>query len=107
MESYIFLVFIALLCTVVFLMYYLYIPKVNVVQTEVWPWVLTPYSFWPYWFGGGYSSTIHTSSRRYSNPWGGEGRVANGLHSVHSHGGRASNTSNTSNKSSGHNGHSR
>ena len=93
MESFLFFIVLIVISVCTLLIVYMYRSTPIVVQERVWPWALTPYSFWPYWFGGysgGYSTSnrtsnrtsniIHSSARRYSPPWGGEGRVANGIH---------------------------
>lgn len=66
----------------------------------VWPWELTAYSYWPYWFSSGVTNSgvansnhsdhsDHSSSMYRPNhisevrPWGGASRSANGLHSGH------------------------
>jgi len=73
----------------------------------VWPWELTAYSYWPYWFSSGVTNSgvtnsgvtnsgvtnsnhsDHSSSMYRPNhiseirPWGGASRSANGLHSSH------------------------
>ena len=80
MEPYIFFViFLILLFAVIFSIYYFYTPKVHI-QPEIWPW--TSYSFWPYWAGGGGGGGGDGSIRQssYTKPWGGTGRVANGIH---------------------------
>jgi len=63
----------------------------------LWPWPITSYNWWPYWFSasnsgsggsGGYSGTtrVYPSVGR---PWGGASRMANGSGGGHSggHGG--------------------
>lgn len=61
----------------------------------VWPWELTSYSYWPYWFSSGVTNSVVTNSDHSSSmyrpnhisevrPWGGASRSANGLHSGHS-----------------------
>ena len=60
----------------------------------LWPWPITSYNWWPYWYGasnsgsgGGYSGTTrvyHSEGR----PWGGASRMANGSGGGHGgHGG--------------------
>ena len=62
----------------------------------LWPWPITSYNWWPYWYGasnggsggGGYSGTTrvyHSEGR----PWGGASRMANGSggHGGGGHGG--------------------
>ena len=49
-----------------------------------WPWPITSYNWWPYWYGasnsgsgGGYSGTTRVYSS-VGRPWGGASRMANG-----------------------------
>ena len=63
----------------------------------LWPWPITSYNWWPYWFGasnggyggsGGYSGTTRVYSS-VGRPWGGTSRMANGSGGGHGggHGG--------------------
>lgn len=85
-----------LLSVVVFALFrVLFPPMVGVEQTVVparwWPWSITSYNHWPYWMGGGSSSSssgshvpLPSASRHHgdkgdhSRPWGGAQRGANG-----------------------------
>ena len=66
------------------------------VEKVAWPWTLTTYSYWPYWFGSSSGSSdanrssyeIHGHRQIYAPPWGGAGRGANGGHSG-GHGGHS------------------
>jgi len=54
----------------------------------LWPWPITSYNWWPYWYSGGsggYSGTTRVY-RSEGRPWGGASRMANGSGGGH-HGG--------------------
>jgi len=58
-----------------------------------WPWPITSYNWWPYWFSGyggsgGYSGTTRVYNS-VGRPWGGASRMANGAGHGGHHGGHS------------------